>query len=126
MISFDNIFLCLSCNSNSLRYTNDSWFCNNCLSSVPIIDKIPRFVTSDNYSESFGFQWNIHQKTQLDSYTSTNISLDRVKSAAGWQSLPDLTNEVILEAGSGSGRFTEILSKTNANLITFDYSSVNY
>ncbi len=123
MISFDKIFVCPLCNSDSFNHTNDTLVCSDCSSSFAVVDNIPRFVPSDNYSESFGFQWNIHQKTQLDSYTSTNISLDRLKSAAGWHSLPDLRDEIILEAGSGSGRFTEILSKTNANLITFDYSS---
>ena len=29
----------------------------------PIINGVPRFVPADNYTNSFGFQWNKFQKT---------------------------------------------------------------
>ena len=27
---------------------------------------VPRFVSSDGYASNFGFEWNLHNKTQLD------------------------------------------------------------
>ena len=87
----------------------------------PIRDFIPRFVTSENYTDSFGYQWNIHRKTQLDSFTGLPISRNRLLSVSGWSN--NLKGELILEAGSGAGRFTEVLLQTDANLFSFDYSS---
>ena len=35
-------------------------------SKFPIIDGIPIFVDSNNYADSFGFQWERFAKTQLE------------------------------------------------------------
>jgi SAM-dependent methyltransferase len=95
--------------------------CINCASSFSIHNCIPRFVDARNYADSFGFQWNVHAKTQLDSQTGLSISHDRVFESTGWaQSLP---NQRILEAGSGAGRFTECLVRTGAEIFSFDYSA---
>jgi len=85
-----------------------------------IVNSIPRFVSSDNYAHSFGYQWNIHRKTQLDSFTGLNISKDRLTAGTQWPD--DLRNQRILEAGSGAGRFTEVLLATGADVFSFDYS----
>ena len=45
----------------------------------PIINNIPRFIDSSNYAKSFGLQWKKFSKTQLDSYTKTNISKKRLE-----------------------------------------------
>jgi SAM-dependent methyltransferase len=50
-----------------------------------------------------------------------SISRERLFSVTGWPE--DLTDQNILEAGSGAGRFTEILVQTGANVFSFDYSS---
>jgi SAM-dependent methyltransferase len=90
--------------------------------SYPIIDDIPRFVASTNYAEAFGFQWNKFYATQLDSYSGVSISEDRLRRVLGFP-LENLAGMKVLEAGSGSGRFTEILTKYGAILDTFDFSS---
>lgn len=83
---------------------------------------IPRFVTNTNYADGFGSQWNLFPKTQLDSYTGLTLSEDRL--ARCMQSrLPEVDNKRVLEAGSGAGRFTEILLKHGAILDSFDYSN---
>ncbi len=117
-------FLCPHCCNEYLSNSvaSNRLNCQHCHSSFPIIDNIPRIVEMDNYSESFGFQWNIHQETQLDSYTSLPISQKRLFAATGWNKRTDLSGQSILEAGSGAGRFTEVLVKTNAHIYSFDYS----
>lgn len=95
--------------------------CGKCGHLYPIVNSIPRFVSNDNYAHSFGYQWNIHSKTQLDSFTGLNISGERLKAGAMWPD--DLRGQLILEAGSGAGRFTEVLLSTGAELYSFDYSS---
>lgn len=77
-------------------------------------------MARDNYAGSFGFQWNKHARTQLDSHVGLPISADRVRLATGWPARLD--REVILEAGSGAGRFTEVLLKTGATILSFDFS----
>ena len=89
--------------------------------SFPIIKGIPRIVEMNNYAANFGFQWNKHRKTQLDSYTGINVSEKRIEEVMGssCDSLKDIT---VLEAGSGAGRFSEIFLKYNAQLFSFDFS----
>lgn len=95
--------------------------CKKCANHYPIIEGIPRFVSKDNYAESFGLQWNIHNKTQYDHHSKTNASQERFERETGWEK--DLNGQLIIEAGCGSGRFTEQVVKTNAMVISFDYSS---
>jgi len=95
--------------------------CCSCGQQYQITKGIPRFVTSESYSSSFGYQWNIHRKTQLDSYTGRPISSQRLFSVSGWPT--HLDGQMILEAGSGAGRFTEVLLQTGAEVFSFDYSS---
>jgi SAM-dependent methyltransferase len=87
----------------------------------PIRDGIPRFVPVSNYAESFGFQWNLHARTQLDSHSGLPISHDRLWTAIGGKT--DLHGQRVLEAGSGASRFTEVLLASGADLVTFDYST---
>ena len=95
--------------------------CRNCGFRYPVINGIPRFVLAENYASSFGRQWNIHRRTQLDSYTGLPISRNRLFAVSNWPE--HLKGEQILEAGSGAGRFTEVLLQTGASVFSFDYSS---
>jgi len=74
---------------------------------------IPRLVTSDrSYADGFGQQWKKFRVTQLDSYSRTTISRDRLRRCLGdglWQSLQHSGRLEVLEAGCGAGRFTEVL-----------------
>ncbi len=88
--------------------------------SYPIVNFIPRFVSSDNYAQNFGFEWNLHARTQYDSESGHNVSEERLSRFTGWPG--ELQGELVLEAGSGSGRFTEPLLRTGATVISFDYS----
>lgn len=127
-----NNYICRDCGSYILVYLKEQcqsfyeiWDgvvqCVGCGAEFPIIKGIPRFVPVDNYANSFGFQWNLHNKTQLDSNTGLPISKNRIFDVTGWSS--SLAGQKILEAGSGAGRFTEILLGTGADVFSFDYSS---
>lgn len=95
--------------------------CGACGAGYATRDGIPRFVSSENYAASFGYQWNKHQQTQLDSCSGMSLSSDRLFSVSGWPER--MEGSRILEAGSGAGRFTEVLLKTGAEVYSFDYSS---
>jgi SAM-dependent methyltransferase len=89
--------------------------------SFPVINNIPRFVSADNYASSFGLQWNTFRKAQLDSYTRTTISRDRLSRILG--GLDWLKGKTVLEAGCGAGRFSEVLLEAGALLHSFDLSN---
>jgi SAM-dependent methyltransferase len=124
-------FRCTSCDSTAPvltaegcarhKATDGTLSCRACAASYRVVGGIPRFVCGDNYAQSFGFQWNIHGKTQLDSFTGRPISEKRLFEVTGWPT--DMSGQLVLEAGSGAGRFTECLLKTGATVFSFDYSS---
>jgi SAM-dependent methyltransferase len=95
--------------------------CRTCSAIFPIINFIPRFVSSENYASNFGLEWIKHAQTQYDSYAGVNLSEKRFFEETKWPG--NLSGEIILEAGSGSGRFTEQAAKTKAMIISFDYSA---
>jgi 2-polyprenyl-3-methyl-5-hydroxy-6-metoxy-1,4-benzoquinol methylase len=95
--------------------------CGNCEASYPVENSVPRFVARENYAKSFGFQWTIHQKTQLDSQVGLPISHKRLFEVTAWPAR--MPGQRILEAGSGAGRFTECLVETGAEIFSFDYST---
>lgn len=88
----------------------------------PIVRGLPRFVGSDNYAEAFGLQWNTFKLTQFDSHTGRPITEDRLRAALGFP-LENLKGKRVLEAGSGAGRFTEVLLKHGALVWSFDFSA---
>lgn len=70
---------------------------------------------------SFGLQWNRFRRTQLDRFNGTTISRDRLLDSSGWA--PDLEGQTVLEAGSGAGRFTQVLLDLGARVLSFDLSA---
>lgn len=125
-------YICIRCGHQDLKINHNKISnhgtiidakvsCGNCALIFPVNGSIPRFVPLENYAESFGYQWNLHRKTQLDSYTGLPITRNRLFRAAEWPE--KMEGQFILEAGSGAGRFTEILCSTGAKIFSFDYSS---
>lgn len=127
-----SLHVCPACRSNQLvlrdatsvapdRIESGSIDCRSCGSIFPVRLGLPRFVPADNYAQSFGFQWNLHARTQLDTHSGMPISHDRLWTAIGAKT--DLNGQKVLEAGSGAGRFTQVLAASGAEVVTFDYSS---
>ncbi|MDH5831321.1 class I SAM-dependent methyltransferase [Luteimonas sp. M1R5S18] len=87
----------------------------------PILAGVPRFVPAENYAQAFGEQWVRFPRTQLDSATGLTLSRDRLERCLG-HPLAELSGQLVLEAGSGAGRFTELLLQSGATLDSFDYS----
>ena len=113
-------FVCPSCRTPVIA-SGEMLRCPGCGTGYPVSAGIPRFVPAENYSKSFGLQWNRHRRTQLDSSVGKPISETRLFQATGWPR--EMRGRRILEAGSGAGRFTEILCRTGAAVYSFDYSS---
>ena len=88
-----------------------------------VIYGVPRFCPADNYSDSFGFQWNKFDRTQLDVHSGADQSQQRFYAETGWDP-QDLSNCSVLEVGSGAGRFSEVFLRTTTGVLhSVDYSS---
>lgn len=74
-----------------------------------------------NYADSFGEEWLAYARTQVDRWNGTTISRDRFFQYTRWPR--DLSGQTVLEAGSGAGRFTQVLLDAGANVASFDYSA---
>jgi hypothetical protein len=66
---------------------------------VPIVRCLPRFVPSESYASSFGFQWNRFDKLQVDAVLHSDLMLDRFYATTGWPTRVE--HQVILDAGCG-------------------------
>lgn len=96
--------------------------CSSCGKVYPISNGIPRFVPSDNYASSFGYQWNLFRKEQIDSHNGTTLSADRFWSETSWRR-EEMSGKWVLDAGCGAGRFLDAASKSDAQIVGIDISS---
>ncbi len=94
--------------------------CSACRQEYPVVAGVPRFVPRENYASGFGLEWTKHARTQYDSYSGIPASEQRFFGQTGWPR--DMKGEVILEIGSGSGRFTEQAARTGATVVSLDFS----
>ncbi|GCD78589.1 hypothetical protein JCM31826_20710 [Thermaurantimonas aggregans] len=104
-------------------YTEEGGYLIASDTKVQIVRGIPRFVESSAYAEAFGVQWNRFKKLQLDSFTGTHFTRVRLERCLGADVKQILADKLVLEAGSGAGRFTEYLAPYCKELYTFDLSS---
>ncbi|MEX2642688.1 MAG: class I SAM-dependent methyltransferase [Acetobacterales bacterium] len=89
---------------------------------IPVTDGVARFRTDDGYAKSFALQWHSFRTTQYDRSTRTSLTGERYLRETGWPAT-GLAGELILEAGCGAGRFTEILAATGGSILAIDFSS---
>lgn len=94
--------------------------CGGCGEVVPVIRGIPRFVASDSYAASFGFEWNRHRKTQLDDVGSRE-SEETFREKTGLCPT-DVTGRLVLDVGCGMGRFSDVVSRWGGLVVGVDIS----
>lgn len=94
----------------------------------PIVRGVPRFAgynDANNYTKSFGWQWNKWSKIQFDSYNigkpMANFTIDMWNKITDIKST-DLNNSVIVDIGCGPGRFLETIRQKNGLAIGIDLS----
>jgi len=87
----------------------------------PVSESIPRFVEEDDYADAFALEWNEFRTAHLDSFTG----LDRLDTE--FRSFLDfpierLAGKLVLDAGCGLGRFSEIVLNHGGHVIAVDMS----
>ena len=95
--------------------------CQNCDNAFPVRDSIPRFVDSDNYSASFGFQWDLYKFEQIDGANGAGSSHQRFRSETGWTDRW-LEGKSVLDVGCGAGRFLDVASRSGCEVVGIDIS----
>jgi 2-polyprenyl-3-methyl-5-hydroxy-6-metoxy-1,4-benzoquinol methylase len=96
--------------------------CAGAAHQFPIEDSIPRFVVRENYAASFGYQWNKFRLEQIDSANGTTLSRDRFYAETGWNK-EWLKGKWILDGGCGAGRFLDVSSDSEAQVVGLDISN---
>lgn len=89
--------------------------------SFGLVQGILTLCEATGYADSFGREWLAYARTQVDKFNGTTISRDRFFQYTEWPR--DLGGDLVLEAGSGSGRFTQVLLDAGARVVSFDYSA---
>ncbi len=104
----DSIGACPRCGS-ALRGGAEAYVCQGCGVSWPIVGGIPRFVDSEHYVGSFGYQWRRHRTTQLDS----RIQRESEETFAAKTGLTpeDVRGKRVLDVGVGTGRFSDVVAR---------------
>ncbi len=82
---------------------------------------MPRFVPSEEYAQTFGYQWNRFDTLQLDRHMGNDLSRERFFVTTQWPAR--MEGQRVLEAGCGMGRFTQIALETGAEVFSFDLSN---
>jgi ubiquinone/menaquinone biosynthesis C-methylase UbiE/uncharacterized protein YbaR (Trm112 family) len=89
----------------------------------PIVNGVPRFVSSTNYCDSFGLQWNKYSRLRSDRYNGTKLIRDTILRRTQWEP-SHLTGKTLLECGCGCGNDTEVLLNLGAErILAFDLSN---
>src|SRR5216117_1518170 len=89
---------CLSCKA-SLRQRADVLACEGCGRIFPFVQEVARFVDAQHYAGSFGFQWQMFARTQLDTGQSHRSEV-AFRRRTGF-SPEDLAGKLVLDVGCG-------------------------
>lgn len=108
--------------SSTGKVIEGSLSCENCSNNYPVVRSIPRFVAMENYAASFGYQWNLYKHTQVDHYSKFNHSEERFYAETKWDD-NSLRGNWVLDVGCGNGRFVEISSRHECQVVGVDISS---
>jgi len=113
------ILRCLDCQSG-LNSEVDGLVCTGCGRQYPLRNGVVRFVGAQEYAGSFGFQWKLYARTQLDDATSQK-SERAFRRRTGFRP-EDLAGTLVLDVGCGMGRFAEVATRWGAHVVGIDLS----
>lgn len=111
--------------ASQLHHSRGGLECTSCKHIVVSSEGVLQFLEGVDIATSFGFQWNKFPLVQLDSYSKDSRSRERFISETGWVE-PLSESGLILDAGCGSGRFSEIALRLGPHLVMVDASDAIY
>jgi 2-polyprenyl-3-methyl-5-hydroxy-6-metoxy-1,4-benzoquinol methylase len=115
------ILRCLSCGGKLETEQSGGFLCPACKRVYPKVNGIARFVDTQHYAASFGFQWHRYQKTQLDHDEVREADRNfRIKTGLRPE---ELKGKLVLDVGCGMGRFAEVATRWGARVVGIDLSA---
>ena len=114
-----SILRCLSCQGR-LDGRATELACLGCGRKYPVVKGVARFVDEQHYAGSFGFQWQIHARTQLDTAESNRSERAFIR-RTGFRP-EDLAGKLVLDVGCGMGRFADVATRWGAHVVGVDLS----
>ncbi len=87
--------------------------------AFPIKGFIPRFIGSDDYAEAFAVEWTTFRKVPLDSVTGLDYLDKQLRSFLDFP-IERLEGKLVLDAGAGLGRFSEIALNHGGHVVSVD------
>jgi SAM-dependent methyltransferase len=119
MIDLEELGACPDCRG-ALNAAAGAFVCASCGVRWPIVRGVPRFVHSEHYVGSFGYQWRRHRKTQ---YVTAGQKITerefREKTGLGPE---DVAGKLLLDVGVGNGRYADVALRWGARVVGVDLS----
>jgi SAM-dependent methyltransferase len=114
-----SVLRCISCRGR-LEDRGSELTCAGCGRKYPLVSGVVRFVDTQQYVGSFGFQWHVHARTQLDNEESKR-SERAFRRRTGFRP-EDLAGKLVLDVGCGMGRFADVATRWGAHVVGVDLS----
>jgi SAM-dependent methyltransferase len=120
-------FVCPTCHGDLQLHTADSGEVTTgqlecgCGRTYPIVRGVPRFVSGEAYTDTFGRQWTRWARTQHDSLNGLTLFRGRFERYAG-RPPEAVAGKVVVDAGCGPGGFIDVVERHAAAVIGFDLS----
>lgn len=105
---------CPAC-GGELRTAGESLSCAGCGEAAPVKGGVPRFVPTEQYVGSFGYEWRRFRVQRPEE----DEAVFRVKT--GWTP-EELKGKRVLDAGCGSGRYSAVAARWGAKVVSLDLS----
>src|SRR6266436_7875144 len=115
-----DILCCPGC-QGPLEQRDEAYSCPACRKDFPVVRGLLRFVEPENYADSFGYQWQHFDRTQLD-HAGRHLSEPDFRRKTGLTP-EDLKGKLVLDVGCGMGRFAEVASRWGARVVGIDLSA---
>jgi SAM-dependent methyltransferase len=115
----ERIGACPRCRGALARETR-AYVCASCRTRWPVVGGIPRFVDSQHYVGSFGWQWRRHRRTQIDS--AVRVESEHTFAEKTGLRPEDVRGKVVLDVGVGTGRFSDVVARWGGIPVGVDLS----
>src|SRR5579859_573731 len=115
------ILRCIDCGRPLRSDGAGGYSCAACAKNYPQRNSVACFVDPGSYADSFGFQWQRYNRTQLDTEECRQSESD-FRKRTGFTP-EDLKGKLVLDVGCGMGRFAEVATRWGARVVGIDLSA---
>lgn len=117
----EGILRCIGCGRSLRSDGSGGYVCSDCGRKYAQRNGVACFVDVGSYADSFGFQWQRYNLTQLDTEECRESEKD-FRKRTGFMP-EDLKGKLVLDVGCGMGRFAEVATRWGARVVGIDLSA---